>query len=538
MRKRRKFLAAAASLIVLAAVFPATLPALGATVEYRVNAGGPALDDWEEDSGAAPSQYNNVAVSGQNSVPPATVDPITLDATVPGGTPENIFRRMRVDPTGGTPANLEWDFPVTNGAYEVRLYFAETDLTHMAAGDRVFDVLLEGGVVLDDFDIFAEAGNHVGTMRSFLIDVTDANIDIDFDHVFENTAINAIEILSDPDPAGITVDPDTIDLSTEVSTSVAGTVTLTNDGTTSVTIENTSISGADAAAFTDDFQDSPLMLAPGDSLEIEVTYQASGTAGTVTADVVVGVQGSADVVVPVTGEAIDSTATSDLAATNSSLEFGEVAVGEASSRTLTLTNTGTESSILITDAIVQGASANAFDHDADLPTTLQPGESVAVDVSFSPSAVGSADATLRISHNGDNTPLSVPLAGTGVEAADPVSFTDIGGSVFQAEILWLAEEGITRGCNPPDNTLFCPTDEVTRGQMAAFLHRALGDVLTPGEATDFTDDNTSVFEDDIEWLAATGVTRGCNPPTNDQFCPDDPVTREQMAAFLFRALAG
>lgn len=49
---------------------------------------------------------------------------------------------------------------------------------------------------------------------------------------------------------------------------------------------------------------------------------------------------------------------------------------------------------------------------------------------------------------------------------------------------------------------------------------------------DVPDSNT--FHDDISWLADTGITRGCNPPANDQFCPDDPVTRAQMAAFLHR----
>jgi hypothetical protein len=72
--------------------------------------------------------------------------------------------------------------------------------------------------------------------------------------------------------------------------------------------------------------------------------------------------------------------------------------------------------------------------------------------------------------------------------------------------------------------------------MAAFLNRALDlPVGTPGV---FVDDDGSVFESDIEALAEAGVTRGCNPPTNNRFCPDDPVTRGQMAAFLNRALAG
>jgi hypothetical protein len=52
----------------------------------------------------------------------------------------------------------------------------------------------------------------------------------------------------------------------------------------------------------------------------------------------------------------------------------------------------------------------------------------------------------------------------------------------------------------------------------------------------FEDDDGSIFEDDIEWLAATGVTKGCNPPDNTQFCPNDFVTRGQMAAFLERAI--
>ena len=56
------------------------------------------------------------------------------------------------------------------------------------------------------------------------------------------------------------------------------------------------------------------------------------------------------------------------------------------------------------------------------------------------------------------------------------------------------------------------------------------------DVTPFTDTSGSVFENDIEWLATTGITRGCNPPVNDQFCPTGHVTRGQMAAFLHRAL--
>ena len=109
------------------------------------------------------------------------------------------------------------------------------------------------------------------------------------------------------------------------------------------------------------------------------------------------------------------------------------------------------------------------------------------------------------------------------------TFSDDNGSTFEDEIEILAEHGITLGC---DDGLFCPDDSVTRGQMAAFLVRAMGyDENPPGDR--FTDDNGSTFEDEIEKLAEAGVTQGC---TDTTFCPNDPVTRGQMAAFLHRAL--
>ena len=104
-------------------------------------------------------------------------------------------------------------------------------------------------------------------------------------------------------------------------------------------------------------------------------------------------------------------------------------------------------------------------------------------------------------------------------------------SVFRADIEWLRNSGITSGCNPPANDKFCPDATVTRGQMAAFLARALQ--LPDVDGDSFADDDTSPFEADIEKLAAAGITTGCGA---DSFCPNEPVTRGQMAAFLARGL--
>ena len=52
----------------------------------------------------------------------------------------------------------------------------------------------------------------------------------------------------------------------------------------------------------------------------------------------------------------------------------------------------------------------------------------------------------------------------------------------------------------------------------------------------FIDDDGNPHESDIEAIAALGITKGCNPPLNDRYCPALTVTRAEMAAFLIRAI--
>jgi subtilisin family serine protease len=107
------------------------------------------------------------------------------------------------------------------------------------------------------------------------------------------------------------------------------------------------------------------------------------------------------------------------------------------------------------------------------------------------------------------------------------SFTDDESSVFEADINRLAASGITGGCG---GSRFCPGAVISRGQMAAFLVRALD--LPASSSDSFTDDETSQFEADINSLAASGITGGCG---SSRFCPGGMVTRGQMSAFLHRA---
>ena len=116
--------------------------------------------------------------------------------------------------------------------------------------------------------------------------------------------------------------------------------------------------------------------------------------------------------------------------------------------------------------------------------------------------------------------------------AGPDKFTDDNGTPFEASINAVAAAGITNGCNVA-GTKYCPEEEVTRAEMATFLARAF---KLPASASDaFRDDEASMHEAKINALRAAGVTSGCDA-VKKLYCPDSPVTRGQMATFIDRAM--
>jgi len=115
------------------------------------------------------------------------------------------------------------------------------------------------------------------------------------------------------------------------------------------------------------------------------------------------------------------------------------------------------------------------------------------------------------------------------------SFTDVPASnEFFKQIEWLKHTGITTGTTP---TTFAPTANVTRGQMAAFMYRLAGSpaFTAPVKATFGDVPASNEFFKQIEWLKNTGITTGTTPTT---YAPAANVTREQMAAFMYRLAQG
>jgi hypothetical protein len=189
-----------------------------------------------------------------------------------------------------------------------------------------------------------------------------------------------------------------------------------------------------------------------------------------------------------------------------------------------------EASIAVSETVESVAAIGAVDYDGDGRSDAQvlTGDGrFEVFLGNSPTGVPS-DRWFNYPERDCEDPILLTYTGT---------FMDDDTNIFEEEIEAIAAAGVTRGCNPPFNDRYCPEEPVSREQMAAFIVRAL----------DLTDDNhpgfvdvapDSTFANDIAKLAAAGITKGCNPPENDEYCPTEEITRGQMAAFIDRAGLG
>jgi hypothetical protein len=103
----------------------------------------------------------------------------------------------------------------------------------------------------------------------------------------------------------------------------------------------------------------------------------------------------------------------------------------------------------------------------------------------------------------------------------------------------LKTRGVTVGCQVGPPALYCPDDNVTRAQMAPFLLKTLeGPTYVPPDCAGLFDDVPCPptpefpFSNFIEQLSVRGITAGCQVGPPALYCPDNPVTRQEMAAFL------
>ena len=152
-------------------------------VVIRVNAGGSDYVDGNGNLWSADSGYNTGYV-------------FRTSDSISNTTDDTLYQSERWDES--TSPELQYSFDVPNGNYNIILHFAECYDGTAGAGLRVFDVVIEGELVLDDLDIYREVGYDAALIKSFSVVVTDGQLSIEFLHEVENPKISAIEVISAP----------------------------------------------------------------------------------------------------------------------------------------------------------------------------------------------------------------------------------------------------------------------------------------------------------------------------------------------------
>jgi hypothetical protein len=142
-----------------------------------------------------------------------------------------------------------------------------------------------------------------------------------------------------------------------------------------------------------------------------------------------------------------------------------------------------------------------------------------------PGGVVTASMTNAIERVGNRTTLRPWLQDFGGYGANEVrAQIDAADALGLGWMLWNASSQFTEAALPTDAEVTIPTEPAppTVEHLPASGYWDVAD--------------TSSFTADVAWLGAEGITRGCNPPWRDDFCPKRGVTRAEAAAFLVRAL--
>jgi len=162
------------------------LPPSPISLPMRVNTGGNAYTDnlgnaWNADQAYTPGSWG---FYGQDRTSDrGTAYPIGQTVN------DRIYQTQRYDLSG-------YRFDLGNGTYTVILHFAETYGAITGPGQRVFDVLMEGQIVLDNLDIYSRVGHSTALTIEFNdITIQDGQLDISFVNLIELPEINGIEIL-------------------------------------------------------------------------------------------------------------------------------------------------------------------------------------------------------------------------------------------------------------------------------------------------------------------------------------------------------
>jgi len=139
---------------------------------FAVNAGGKQYTAGDATVFAADTKFSGGSV-------------YTTTAAIAGTTDDPLYQSERY-------GNFSYNIPVENGDYEVSLKFAEVYFT--GVGQRVFNVLVEGKVVISKLDLVAKVGPKAAYDATVPVTVTDGTLNITFQSVVDFAKISAITV--------------------------------------------------------------------------------------------------------------------------------------------------------------------------------------------------------------------------------------------------------------------------------------------------------------------------------------------------------
>jgi uncharacterized repeat protein (TIGR03803 family) len=185
--------------------------------------------------------------------------------------------------------------------------------------------------------------------------------------------------------------------------------TLTNSGNLPLTITSIEVTGADSSDF-GQTNNCPSSLPPSGSCNISVTFAPEATGNRSAAISVTDNAPGSPQSLPLSGVGVLPAVTFS----PTSLNFGSQTVGSSSSPLkTTLTNTG-QGVLTIASIGIAGTNSNEFAQTNNCPASLSPNANCSVSVTFTPTAVGNANASVTVADNAPGSPQTVPLSGAGI----------------------------------------------------------------------------------------------------------------------------
>jgi hypothetical protein len=204
-----------------------------------------------------------------------------------------------------------------------------------------------------------------------------------------------------------------------VKTSASQTVTLSNTGTATLSISQANITGS---GFGMSGLVAPATVAAGASVNFTVSFQPTSTGAVSGSISITSNANPSPLTIGLTGTGVAASSPA-ISVTPASVGFGNLTVKTSATQTVKLSNTGT-ADLTISQANITGTGFGMS--GLTVPMTVAAGASMNFTVSFQPTTTGAASGSIAIMSNAGNSPLSIPMTGTGVAAiltlsASPVS---------------------------------------------------------------------------------------------------------------------